>query len=121
MINRSTKNACGYDITSKETYTLAPGERKKISTGLFLNIPDNYWGLIKSRSSLAVAGIDVCGGVIDSDYKGEVLVILHNFSQKDYLIAEGARIAQIIFQKYYTPYFYANNVEREGGFGSTGI
>lgn len=121
MLVRSTKNACGYDIASKETYILSPGERKKFSTGIHLNIPSNYWGLIKSRSSLAIAGIDVCGGVIDSDYKDEVMVILHNFSQKEYLIAEGSRIAQIIFQKYCTPVFFNTDTERTGGFGSTGI
>lgn len=121
MLKRSTKFSCGYDLPAAETYTLAPGERKKIATGIKLNIPNDVWGEIKSRSSLAAKGIDVCGGVIDADYHDEVFVMLHNYSTEPYIIAKDSRIAQIIFQKYYEINESVNNVERNGGFGSTGL
>ena len=119
-MKRATEHSCGYDITSAETYVLGPGERRAFSTGLFLELPDGVCGILKSRSSLALLGLDVCGGVIDSDYRGEIRVILHNTSRVEYIVSSGQRIAQMIVLKYET---LGDSVDtkRNGGFGSTGL
>lgn len=132
-MKRATKYSCGYDLTAADTYFIESGERIKIATGIKLNLPNDIWGEIKSRSSLAIMGLDVCGGVIDADYHDEIFVIMHNSSSEKKIIAKDTRIAQIVFQKYcIIDFFFADgekendgkkepNVERVGGFGSTGI
>lgn len=121
---KGSVKAAGYDLSSLEAYTLLPGERKLFKTGLAFEIPEGMYGRIAPRSGLAFkSGIDVLAGVIDEDYRGEVGVILINLGQQPKTIAEGDKIAQIIFEFY-------NNVEiveaglseserGVGGFGST--
>ncbi len=108
--------------------TIAPGETKMINTGLAFAIPDGIVGLIVARSSLGTKrGLAPANkvGVIDSDYRGEVRVVLHNHSQDPQTIENGERIAQMLFVPYYSAEFETvdelSMTERgSGGFGSTG-
>ncbi len=125
-----TSFAAGADLyaCSSETITFEPGETKLIKTGLSLEIPEGYAGLIYARSGLATKrGLAPANkvGVVDSDYRGEVMVSLHNHTNEVKEIEAYERIAQLVI----TPYLKANFEEVEelddtergtGGFGSTG-
>jgi dUTP pyrophosphatase len=123
---RSSKNSAGYDLYSDQEVTVRPGHRKLIKTGICLEIPDGHYGRIAPRSSLARDfGINVGAGVIDPDYRGEVMILLFNHGEKDLEIHVGDRIAQIIFEKISTPVIIETEKISEtsrgtGGFGSTG-
>lgn len=124
--------AAGYDLHADlgdSSMTLIhPGCVKKISTGIAIALPDNTFGAIYARSGLATKkGLAPANkvGVIDSDYRGPVIVALRNESNEPQIIEHGERIAQIVVQPY-VPVEY-NEVESigttargEGGFGSTG-
>lgn len=108
--------------------TIAPGETKFIHTGIALEIPEGYVGLVYARSGLACKrGLAPANkvGVIDADYRGEIMVALHNHSKNEEKIAAGERIAQLVI----APFLHAEFEEKEelsatvrgeGGFGSTG-
>ena len=108
--------------------TIEPGETKMIGTGLALAIPEGLVGLIFARSGLASKkGLAPANkvGVIDSDYRGEVRVVLHNHGNVAQTIENGERIAQIAFVPYYAAEFsvvdkLSETLRGEGGFGSTG-
>ncbi len=108
--------------------TLQPGETKLISLGIALEIPAGYAGLVFARSGLAAKrGLAPANkvGVIDSDYRGEFFVPLHNHGTKAQEIAPGERIAQLILTPYLTAQFVetqtlSDTVRGTGGFGSTG-
>lgn len=121
--------AAGADLYSCEgELTFLPGETKLVHTGIAMEIPDGYVGLIYARSGIATKrGLAPANkvGVIDSDYRGEIMVALHNHSDKAESIDAKERIAQIVI----TPYLTVNFIETtslgdtergEGGFGSTG-
>ena len=125
--HHGTEEAAGYDLYSLEDHPLFPKERHLFLTGLSLGIPGGYVGLIKPRSGLAYRqGLHVLGGVIDSDYQGEIGVILLNTSDRSALIMKGDRIAQIVFQRHeYVDFIEVDaldttTVRGQGGFGSTG-
>lgn len=123
---RQTENSAGYDIYSDESYILLPGERHTFDTGVAMAIPKGYVGLVMSRSGSAVKnGIEKGAGVIDSDYRGELKVLLYNHSDESYPICRGDRIAQMlivpVFQEQPIIVEELDSTERgEGGFGSTG-
>ncbi len=116
-----------YALTEGEV-VFQPGETKLIRTGLAMEIPEGYAGLIYARSGLASKrGLAPANkvGVVDADYRGEVMVALHNHSTAEQRIASGERIAQLVV----APFLKASFVESEslsdtvrgaGGFGSTG-
>ncbi len=122
--------AAGADLYAcvEEDMILKPGDTRLIPTGIALEIPAGYAGLIYARSGLATKrGLAPANkvGVVDSDYRGEVLVSLHNHSQEAQMVAPGERIAQLVV----TPVLAVNFCEVEeleetrragGGFGSTG-
>lgn len=116
----------GWDLYSTASVTISPKQRKTISTGISLQIPSGFVGLIWPRSGLAVKqGVDVLAGVIDAGYRGEVKVCLYNTSDEIISIEIGDRIAQILFQE--VPKFKLIEVEElnetdrnSGGFGSSG-
>ena len=123
--------AAGADLTActgGESVTIAPGETKFIGTGIALEIPDGYVGLIYARSGIACRrGLAPANkvGVIDSDYRGEVKVALHNHSSETGVIEDGERIAQLVIAPYLTAEFtesdgLTDTARGEGGFGSTG-
>ena len=108
---------------------LKPGERAAVPTGICLEIPQGYEGQVRPRSGLALKnGIGLLNspGTIDSDYRGEVKVILINLGQEPFTIKNGDRIAQIVFspviQAEFIPMDKLPGSERgDGGFGSTGV
>ncbi len=117
-----------YALTNGETLVIAPQETVFVHTGIAMEIPEGFAGLIFARSGIACKrGLAPANkvGVIDSDYRGEILVALHNHSLTPQTVADGERIAQIVI----TPYLTADFVEADtldasqrgtGGFGSTG-
>lgn len=124
---RAHPTDAGYDLCSLEGYTLNPGQRALFPTGIAMEIPDGFVGLVKPRSGLAIKkGIDVLGGVIDSSYRGDITVILLNTDSKPVRIGEGERIAQLLIQPVMlmdieeVSYLEANSERGTGGFGSTG-
>lgn len=126
-----TKGAAGVDLKAniEEEIVLKPLERKLIPTGLYVEIPEGYEGQVRPRSGLAIKhGITVLNapGTIDSDYRGEICVILINLGNEDFVINPGDRIAQFILNKYECIDFELidklSDTERgEGGFGHTGV
>jgi len=116
----------GFDLKAGETVTLQPGEIRAIGTGISLRIPKGNVGLVKERSSMALEGIFVHGGVIDSGYDGEIKVIMHNSTNQEYKIEIYQRIAQLLIlpvrvsmpmRKGAAPQVHLRG---ENGFGSTG-
>jgi dUTP pyrophosphatase len=118
--------AAGADLRASEEVVIAPGARAAVPTGLRLEIPSGHVGLIWPRSGLAVKhGIDTLAGVVDSDYRGEVRVVLINHGQEPFAIRAGDRVAQLLLQKIERADFVAADRVSEtargaGGFGSTG-
>ena len=122
--------AAGADLYACEEgeVTIAPGETKLVHTGIAMEIPEGLVGLIYARSGLASKrGLAPANkvGVIDSDYRGEVMVALHNHSNAPQTVTAGERIAQIVFAPYYAAEFtvvdeLSDTVRGAGGFGSTG-
>ena len=122
--------AAGADLYACEEadVVIAPSETKLIHTGLAMEIPEGLVGLIYARSGLASKkGLAPANkvGVIDSDYRGEIMVALHNHGTEARTIANGERIAQIVFAPYFSAEFtvvdeLSDTVRGAGGFGSTG-
>jgi dUTP diphosphatase len=123
---RGSTHAAGLDICSVERVTLAPGGRAAVRTGLAVAIPEGFYGRVAPRSGMAVRhGIDVLAGVIDADYRGEILCALVNHGSEPFEIEPDARIAQLIVETIATPEpAWADDLEETergaGGFGSTG-
>ncbi|MDR3321039.1 MAG: dUTP diphosphatase [Synergistaceae bacterium] len=125
----ATAGSAGMDLRASERAALLPGEYKSLGTGLSLEIPPGFEGQVRPRSGLAAKhGVTLLNspGTIDSDYRGEVRVILINHGEETFTIEPGDRIAQIIF----SPALRAELEETEdlsgtkrstGGFGSTGV
>jgi dUTP pyrophosphatase len=89
----------GLDLCTLEAVTIEPGERAQIRTGLAFAIPEGYVGLVWDKSGIShKGGLKVLGGVIDSGYRGEVFVGLHNLSTTTYNFAAGDKAAQILVQ-----------------------
>jgi len=138
VVNRSdnalpayaTNGAAGMDVRAflPNEIALGPGERMAVPTGLFFQIPAGYECQVRPRSGLALKHGTTClntPGTIDSDYRGELMIILINLGREPFTIASGDRVAQLVF----SPVIQANlllkeelsTTERgEGGFGSTG-
>lgn len=118
--------AAGADLACAEAVTIAPGERRAIPTGLAVEIPPGYYGRVAPRSGLALRhGIDLLAGVIDADYRGEILVLAINLGDQAVSFEPGDRIAQLIIEKAaQATYVWAEDLEQtrrsDGGFGSTG-
>ncbi|MFY8048305.1 MAG: dUTP diphosphatase [Erythrobacter sp.] len=124
----ATQGAAGMDVVSAEDVTIAPGERHAVATGLALAIPQGYEIQVRPRSGLALKhGITVPNtpGTIDSDYRGELKVILINLGTEPFVIQRGDRVAQLVLapvvQAAWEEVAELDATERgEGGFGSTG-
>ncbi|MGN6154400.1 MAG: dUTP diphosphatase [Sphingomicrobium sp.] len=124
----ASEDAVGLDVSAAEELTLQPGERHAVATGFAIEIPRGYEVQVRPRSGLAMKHGITClntPGTIDSDYRGEVKVILINLGQEPFEIRRGERIAQLVP----APVLRADFVEAQelsetergsGGFGSTG-
>lgn len=127
----ASAGSSGYDLRAAvaDPVSLAPGERRAIPTGIALEIPEGYEGQVRPRSGLAARhGISMVNapGTIDSDYRGEVAVLLVNLGQEPLTLRRGERIAQLVFAR--TERVEWDEVEAleetgrgAGGFGSTGV
>ncbi|HEX9955269.1 MAG TPA: dUTP diphosphatase [Allosphingosinicella sp.] len=124
----ATAGAAGMDVVAAETLTLAPGARHAVATGFAIAIPEGFEVQVRPRSGLALKNGITClntPGTIDSDYRGEVKVILANLGAEPFEVVRGERIAQLVP----APVLRATLLELEeldstargaGGFGSTG-
>ena len=123
---RGSTWAAGADLHCVEAFRLQPGERKAVPTGLAVEIPPGFYGRVAPRSGWAAKhGIDTLAGIIDADYRGEILVLLINLSHESFTAQSGERIAQLIIERAaMCAYCWAEELtETErgaGGFGSTG-
>lgn len=128
---RGSNEAAGYDLYAcldNNECTVSPHTTQKINTGIAVEIPSGFFGAIFARSGIAAKrGLrpSNCVGVIDSDYRGEIIVALHNDTDEAQTIKNGERIAQLVIMPYMSVEFVEvdnlNNTERgQGGFGSTG-
>ena len=125
----ATDGAAGMDVVSAEELTLRPGDRHAVATGFAVAIPEGYEIQVRPRSGLALnRGISVPNtpGTVDSDYRGEVKVILINHSSDDFPIRRGDRIAQIVLAPVtlarWDEVAELDDTRRgAGGFGSTGV
>ena len=125
----ATTGAAGMDICAAESMTLRVGKRHAVATGFAFAIPNGYEVQVRPRSGLALKHGITClntPGTIDSDYRGEVKVILANLGEDDFIITKGDRIAQIVV----APVTQGEMIEVDtldetargtGGFGSTGV
>ena len=124
----ATEDAAGMDVVSAETVSIAPGARHPVATGLALAIPQGYEIQVRPRSGLALKhGVTVPNtpGTIDSDYRGELKVIMINHGTEPFAIARGDRVAQLVLapvtQAAWVEVDELDETDRgEGGFGSTG-
>lgn len=127
----ATPQSAGMDLRAniEEPIILKPMQRMLVSTGLFMALPAGYEAQVRPRSGLALKhGITVLNtpGTIDADYRGEVKVLLVNFSDTDFVINDGERIAQMVIAKHETANFIEveelDETERgAGGYGHTGV
>ena len=123
---RATQGSAGYDLSAVDSRTILPGERDLVATGISLKLPEGVYGRIAPRSGLAVRnGINVGAGVIDSDYTGEIKVVIFNHDKVNpFVIKAGDRIAQLVLEKIECPKVKEISKIDEtdrgaGGFGST--
>lgn len=119
-------NDAGWDLYSTVQTVIPPKQRKTVNTGIAIQMPEHFAGLIWPRSGLSVKqGIDVLAGVVDSGYRGEIMVCLYNTSDEIVSIQTGDRIAQIIFQEVPRVTMEVHETlgssqRGDNGFGSTG-
>ena len=123
---RGSPHSAGLDLYAVESITILAHARAGVRTGLAVSIPQGFYGRVAPRSGLAVRhGLDVLAGVIDSDYRGEIICALINHGDEPFHIEAGARLAQLIIESIamLEPAWSEtlSDTERgQGGFGSTG-
>ncbi|MBR1689122.1 MAG: dUTP diphosphatase [Prevotella sp.] len=127
----ATQQSAGMDLRANidAPVTLHPMERRLIGTGLHIALPEGYEAQIRPRSGLALKkGITVLNspGTVDADYRGEIMVLLINLSQEDFVVNDGERIAQMVIARHEQGTFAVvealDETERgEGGYGHTGV
>lgn len=127
---KGSEYAAGMDLCAciDKTILIAPHSTVKVGTGLAMELPEGYFGAIFARSGLATKrGLRPgnCTGIVDSDYRGEYIVALHNDTNETQTIEPNERIAQLVIMPYlpiqFEEVYELSNTERgEGGFGSTG-
>jgi dUTP pyrophosphatase len=113
----------------EKAITLVPGERKLISTGVSVAIPEGFEGQVRPRSGLAIQkGIGVVNGpgTIDADYRGEIGVLLINFGEEPFMVQDGDRVAQLVISRVFRAVWeevddLPSTQRQGGGFGHTGL
>lgn len=123
---RSHATDAGADLRSAEDFVIYPGEQKLIDTGVAVKIPEGYGGFVFNRSSQGKTGITIphSVGVIDSDYRGNIKVLLKNIGDEPYKIEVGNRVAQLVIMPVLLVDFvdaWNDTARGTGGFGSTGV
>jgi dUTP pyrophosphatase len=123
---RGSVLAAGLDVCGIEDVEIGPRQRVTARTGLAVAIPPGFYGRVAPRSGLAAKrGLDVLAGVIDSDYRGEICVVLYNTGDETIHLPAGSKICQLIIEQIITPEAaWATDLDETargaGGFGSTG-
>ncbi|HON77050.1 MAG TPA: dUTP diphosphatase [Spirochaetota bacterium] len=126
-----SSGSAGADICAflDDTMVIGKGETALIPTGLYIEIPPGYEAQIRPRSGLALKhGITLLNtpGTIDSDYRGEISIIMANLGKEPFTVENGMRIAQMVFSKVYSAHFLhvdtlTETIRNDGGFGHTGL
>ena len=123
---RGSVLAAGLDVCGTEDLEIGPRQRAMARTGLAVAIPPGFYGRVAPRSGLAAKnGLDVLAGVIDSDYRGEIVCVLYNKGDEIIKLPAGSKICQLIIEQIITPQAeWATDLDEPargaGGFGSTG-
>ena len=122
---RQSPGAAGYDVYAAEDTVVPARQRALVPSGVALAIPAGYEGQVRPRSGLALRyGVSAHFGTIDSDYRGEILVLLQNHSDEDYKVQAGDRIAQLVIAPVVAAAFVEADLDETqrggGGFGHTG-
>ncbi|KAL7405598.1 hypothetical protein ABVT39_003798 [Epinephelus coioides] len=123
---RGSTKAAGYDLYSAYDYTIGPMDKAVVKTDIQIAVPHGCYGRVAPRSGLAAKHfIDVGAGVVDEDYRGNVGVVLFNFSKETFDVKKGDRVAQLVCERICYPELEEqktlDETERgDGGFGSTG-
>ena len=120
------KGDAGLDLYSCEDCVIPAGERKIVSTGLSIELPEGYVALVWDKSGIANNGIHCIAGVGDSGYRGEYKIVLLNTSKENYIIKKGNKIAQLLIQPIVTAEIeevgnLSESERGDGAFGSTGV
>eukprot|EP00435_Cladocopium_sp_Y103_P054363 s510_g17.t1 len=123
---RGTIGSAGLDLSASENYRIGSGEYVLVKTGIAVELPRGTYGRLASRSSMACMGVEVSAGVIDRDFRGEIKVLIHNQSGRDFWVRRGDRIAQLIVERMMEVEIQQVESLTETsrgrmGFGSTGI
>ena len=124
---RAYPTDAGMDLFCAENISIAVGERVQVSTGISMEIPEGFVGLIWDKSGLSQkAGLKTLGGVVDSQYRGEIKIGIINLSDKDFVFEKGQKVAQMLIQKVErVDLIESENLSDtsrgESGFGSTGL
>jgi dUTP pyrophosphatase len=125
----ATPGSAGLDIRSSESVELKPLERAAVGTGIYLEIPPGFEGQVRPRSGMAMKyGVTLVNspGTVDSDYRGEIRVIMINLGKETFSVKRGDRVAQIVFApctqvRLDATEELSDSERSSGGFGSTGI
>ena len=125
---RGSAGAAGYDLSASEDASVPARGRAAIPTGIAIRVPPDHYARVAPRSGLAVKGMAVGAGVVDSDYTGEVKVVLFNHTDDVFVVRTGDRVAQLVFERISTPDLrvvaagsFEATMRGAAGFGSTGV
>lgn len=133
MPERAHLSDAGADLRANDYHTILPGTQQLIDTGVAVQIPEGFVGMVFNRSSQGKVGVQIANGtgIIDSDYRGNIKVLLKNTGQDAYeILARNTRIAQLVIVPIVLPKFiehtgseddWFNTLRSSGGFGSTGV
>lgn len=108
---KGTVNSAGYDIHASAPARINPGLTMMVETDLKILLPYRSWGKLETQSSMAIKGLQVQGGIIDWDYRGEIKVLLHNFTEFPYIVNEGDKVAQLILHTLPQPEIHHGTID----------
>ena len=130
MPSYGTDGSVGLDFAAQETFTVSPWSSAKVNLHFVVKFPDELWGMLAQRSSLAKRGLILANavGIVDTDYRGpddEIMAVFRNLTGEPVTIEKGERIVQLILMpvvkpEQFTVDFVDSDTESRGGFGSTG-
>ena len=123
---KGSEQAAGFDLYSCQDKKIPANGHDCVQTGISIQLPQGTYGRISIRSSLAKQFLQVGGGVIDSDYRGELIIFLFNHSKNDFQVLKGSRVAQLIIEKISHPQLIEldklpKTERNDKGFGSSGL
>ena len=125
--SKGSADAAGFDLFAAESILVPPGGRASVKTDIQVAVPPGCYGRIAPRSGLALRhGIATLAGVVDADYRGNVIVLLQNHGGSEFQVSCGDRVAQLILEKFQVAQLeevssLAATARATGGFGSTGL